>query len=76
MPYGPPDKPPGKSEINVGSIVTPDVVYSPTVPALGFVINKSDPETAKKVGSNMPEISLAFTVAPEVVYSPTNPESG
>jgi hypothetical protein len=48
----------------------PEVVYSPIVPRLRFVTNRSEPTTAMPTGEFNPEISEAFTVAPEVVYSP------
>jgi len=66
-------------EISLASTVAPEVVYSPIHPgprlpslvALAFATNRSDPDTAMPSGKLNPEISEAFTVAPAVVYSPT-----
>jgi hypothetical protein len=62
---------PDNPEISAAFTVAPEVMYSPIVPALAFVTNRSEPDTAMPSGNNNPEISAAFTVAPEVVYLPT-----
>jgi hypothetical protein len=56
--------------IKAGFTATPEVVYSPNVPAKKFVTNRSDPEIAMPIGPFNPVIRAGFTVAPEVVYSP------
>jgi len=60
-------------EISDALITFPDVSYSPTVPALEFVTNKSDPEMAIPNGPDRPEIRDALMVFPDVSYSPIVP---
>ena len=58
--------------------IVPDVVYSPIVPVLEFVTNRSDPDTAIPAGLFNPETREGFDeiivpgVAPNV-YSPIQP---
>src|SRR5579863_10081681 len=69
MPIGP-----ANPETREAFTVAPDVVYSPIVPALILVTNRSDPDRARSSGVPLnPEIMEAFTVAPDVVYWPIVP---